>query len=120
MNWDAYGDPTVDPNTAHDCVSNDNDDFDDVTWEYCPDHGKPFPTAMPDPQVLTYGAFFSGSPFMGAAGFLPPGEGGFNPYSGFFFMWHSHTEGELSNNDIFPGGMITMMGVLPMSAPVSY
>jgi len=26
-----------------------------------------------------------------------------------FFMWHSHTERELVNNDIFPGGMMTMM-----------
>jgi hypothetical protein len=24
-------------------------------------------------------------------------------------MWHSHTERELTNDDIFPGGMMTMM-----------
>ena len=26
-------------------------------------------------------------------------------------MWHSHTEREMTNDDIFPGGMMTMMMV---------
>jgi hypothetical protein len=46
---------------------------------------------------------------MGLAGSLPPGKGGFNPNSGFVFMWHSHSEKELTNNNIFPGGMLTFM-----------
>ena len=24
-------------------------------------------------------------------------------------MWHSHTEREIVNNDVFPGGMLTML-----------
>jgi hypothetical protein len=28
-------------------------------------------------------------------------------------MWHSHNELELTNNDIFPGGMFTMLVVEP-------
>jgi len=28
-------------------------------------------------------------------------------------MWHSHTERELVNNDIYPGGMLTMMVIVP-------
>ena len=28
-------------------------------------------------------------------------------------MWHSHTEKEMVNNDIFPGGMMTMLVVAP-------
>jgi hypothetical protein len=28
-------------------------------------------------------------------------------------MWHSHTERELTNFDIFPGGMMTMLFVVP-------
>jgi len=31
-------------------------------------------------------------------------------------MWHSHSERELTNNDIFPGGFLTMMGILPWPA----
>jgi len=47
---------------------------------------------------------------------LPPGEGGMNPNSGYAFMWHSHNEKEMVNNDIFPGGMMTQVIVLPPSA----
>lgn len=93
MGWDIYGHaptdqlaPGEDPN----------------------DHGKPFPVVLPELQNLTFGPWYSGSPFLGAAGTLPPGEGGLNPNAGFFFMWHSHNENEIVNNNIFPGGMLTM------------
>jgi hypothetical protein len=120
LGWDAYGDPT-DPAFAHTCSDSvDNrsglppaDGYDDTTWEYCADHGKPFPVVLPANQNLAFGGFWSGSPFMGSAGALPPGEGGLNPNSGFTFMWHSHTEKELTNFDIFPGGMMTMLIVEP-------
>jgi len=39
-----------------------------------------------------------------------------NPNSGYAFMWHSHNEKEMVNNDIFPGGMMTQVIVLPPSA----
>ena len=77
--------------------------------EYEADHCKPFPVILPGQLELTFGQFYSGSPFLGALGSLPPGEGGFNPTGGFFFMWHSHAEKEITNFDIFPGGMLTMM-----------
>ena len=73
------------------------------------DHGSPFPVILPSQEVLTFGQFYSGSPFLGGLGQLPPGEGGFNPNGGFFFMWHSHSEKEITSFDIFPGGMLTMM-----------
>ena len=73
------------------------------------DHGAPFPVILPSQEVLTFGQFYSGSPFLGGLGQLPPGEGGFNPNGGFFFMWHSHNEKEITSFDVFPGGMLTMM-----------
>ncbi len=82
------------------------------------DHGRPFPVVLPENQNLTFGAFYSGSPYLGNAGNLPPGEGGLNPFSGFFYMWHSHNEKELLNNNIFPGGAMTMLGILPYNAPI--
>jgi FtsP/CotA-like multicopper oxidase with cupredoxin domain len=84
-------------------------DYDSYSHEYCPDHGKDIPVILPEGQELTYGGFYSGSPFLGALGDLPPGEGGLNAYGGMFFMWHSHNERELTNDDIFPGGMLTQM-----------
>lgn len=112
LGWDIYGDPT-DTAYAHVCVDNTGDGFDDVTHEYCPDHGKPFPVLLPEKQDLAFGGFWSGSPFMGTAGALPPGEGGLNPNAGFTFMWHSHTEKELTNFDVFPGGLLTMLIIEP-------
>jgi len=77
--------------------------------EYAPDHGRPIPVQLPDLSVLAFGGFWSGSPYLGVLGSLPPGEGGLNPNAGFTYMWHSHTERELVNNDVFPGGLMTML-----------
>jgi hypothetical protein len=44
---------------------------------------------------------------------MPPGDGGLNPNAGYSFMWHSHSEKEITNYDVFPGGMMTMLIVEP-------
>ena len=98
LGWDIYGHQPGDPLEPE---------------EYTPDHGKPFPVLLPEGQNLAFGGFWSGSPFLGAGGSLPPGEGGLNENGGYFFMWHSHTEKELINFDIFPGGLLTMLIVEP-------
>ena len=41
-----------------------------------------------------------------------------NPGAGFAYMWHSHTERELVNNDVFPGGMMTMLIVEGPGIPI--
>jgi FtsP/CotA-like multicopper oxidase with cupredoxin domain len=87
-------------------------------WEDPADHCKLFPLKLPGAQDVTFGQFYSGSPFLGALGALPPGEGGFNPWGGFFFMQHSHNEKELTNNNIFPGGMATFLVVIAPSTLV--
>jgi len=123
MGWDIYGTET-DAALTHSCnaktvaeaqalrLTNPTDPYfstqDAATKEYCADHGKIFPVLLPEQQFLTFGPWYSGSPFLGAGGTLPPGEGGLNPNAGFFFMWHSHNENEIVNNNIFPGGMLTM------------
>jgi FtsP/CotA-like multicopper oxidase with cupredoxin domain len=98
LGWDIYGHTPEDPLEPN---------------EYAPDHGKPFPVTLPLNEQLTFGVHYSGSPFLGAAGALPPGQGGFNPSNGYMFMWHSHNEKEICNNDLFPGGMMTMALVSP-------
>lgn len=82
------------------------------------DHGKPIPVILPQQNELTYGQFYSGSPFLGSLGTLPPGEGGFNMHGGLFYMFHSHNEKEMINNDVFPGGMMTMIIVEPHGVPI--
>jgi FtsP/CotA-like multicopper oxidase with cupredoxin domain len=124
LNWDIYGGTDVD--MPHDCngkavgVAQDPGapEFDPVTQEYCADHGKPFPVVLPEKQNLAFGGWWSGSPYLGSLGALPPGEGGLNPNGGFAFMWHSHTEKELTNYDIFPGGMLTMLIIEAWNTPI--
>ena len=115
LGWDILG---TAPEFEHDCIDGNGDDFDDTTHEYCPDHGIPMPVILPDGLELTFGGMYSGSPFLGVLGPLPPGEGGLNPNGGFAYMWHSHKEKEMVNNDIFPGGMMTMLVVEPWWAEI--
>jgi FtsP/CotA-like multicopper oxidase with cupredoxin domain len=103
LGWDIYGHAPGD-----DLAEN----------EYAPDHGKPFPVILPEQLEITYGAAYSGSPFLGALGDIPPGEGGLNANGGYFYMWHSHNEKEMVNNDIFPGGMMTMLIIEPPGVPI--
>ena len=122
MGWDIYGTPQ-DGQADHACIDNDGDGFgdpgvSDFAYEFCADHGKPFPVTLPELADLAFGPWWSGSPFLGQAGDLPPGEGGLNPTSGYFFMWHSHSEKELLNFDIFPGGMLTMLVVEHPDVPI--
>lgn len=118
LGWDIYGGSDVWPEMAHNCIdvapADGYADADsDYPMEWCADHGEPFPVILPEKQNLAFGGWWSGSPYMGNLEPLPPGEGGLNPNGGFFFMWHSHTEKELANFDIFPGGMLSMMVVEP-------
>jgi len=115
LGWDIYG---TGPGYQHKCNGNNlaqgpSAGFDPDTGEYCPDHGKDFPVTLPGVQDLTLGGWWSGSPFLGDTGDLPPGEGGLNPFGGYFFVWHSHAEKELTTFDIFPGGSLGAVVVLP-------
>jgi len=115
LGWDIYG---TGPGYQHKCNGNNlaqgpSPGFDPDTGEYCPDHGKDFPVTLPGAQDLTLGGWWSGSPFLGDTGDLPPGEGGLNPFGGYFFVWHSHAEKELTTFDIFPGGSLGAVVVLP-------
>ena len=79
------------------------------------------PATLPDANILTNGAWFGGSPYLGpnattrAVGFTgttPPSGTVANPpteEAGFAYMWHSHNEREITTNNIFPGGMMMMM-----------
>lgn len=104
LGWDAYGHTSATQALAPN--------------EYAPDHGKPIPVILPNLQDLAFGAHYSGSPYLGSFGALPPGGTMLNPNAGYFHMWHSHNELEIVNNDIFPGGMMTMLIIEPASVPI--
>ena len=103
LNWDIYGN-SPGHNSTGTC-----DETTRIAGEDPNSHCLEIPVQIPEQQALTFGGLWSGSPFLGTIGTLPPLQGGLNPNGGFSFMWHSHTERELTNDDIFPGGMMTMM-----------
>jgi len=102
-------------------------------YEWCQDHDKPLqsapfgdvgangPVTLPDSNILTNGAWYGGSPYLGPdATVRATGPTGTTPPSGtiansptgeagFAFMWHSHNEREITTNNAFPGGMMMMM-----------
>jgi hypothetical protein len=111
LNWDIYG------HTGADCV--DPEATRELNEEPAPgSHCRPFPVTLPEQQALTFGGFWGGSPFLQRLEALPPLQGGLNPGGGYTFMWHSHTERELTNDDIFPGGMMTMMIIEGPGVPI--
>ena len=129
LNWDIYGPIGANsggPFPDHECIDNDGDGFGDAEagstfdHEYCADHGKNLYdlVTLPGPSDLTLGGWWSGSPFLGDTGDLPPGEGGLNPFGGYFLVWHSHAEKELTTFDIFPGGSLSSVVVVPPGTPI--
>jgi FtsP/CotA-like multicopper oxidase with cupredoxin domain len=157
LNWDVYGhtsdasDGSAEGNGGAKCVADANGYYTTGSgapatapnyYEWCLDHKKPLenkpfgsvgsggPVTLPDPTILTNGAWYGGSPYLGpdatarAVGPTPippfgtiandPGA-----EAGFAFMWHSHNEREITTNNIFPGGMMMMMLVDPWVSPIN-
>ena len=146
LNWDMYGHhpgDTADPLGSLACHPDANGFYTVNStppapvstinyYEWCQDHNKPLevnplgdvgaggPATLPNPLILTNGAWYGGSPYLGhdattrATGpntNLLPANTQANPdiERGFAFMWHSHNEREITTNNIFPGGMMMMM-----------
>ena len=140
LNWDAYAhNPnSSDPNALLSCVPDANGYNTTAPtainyYEWCQDHNKPLqvapfgdvagggPATLPDANILTNGAWYGGSPYLGPnATVRATGPTGTTPPSGtiansptgeagFAFMWHSHNEREITTSNVFPGGMLMMM-----------
>jgi len=142
LNWDMYGhNPgSTDPSAKLPCTPDANGYNTSAAaqttinyFEWCQDHNKPLqaapfgdvasggPVSLPDANILTNGAWYGGSPYLGPnATTRATGPTGTTPPSGtianspggeagFAFMWHSHNEREITTNNIFPGGMLMMM-----------
>jgi FtsP/CotA-like multicopper oxidase with cupredoxin domain len=157
LNWDAFGHNPASSDTAAKLACNpDANGYNTGPaaqtqinyYEWCQDHNKPVqtapfgdvasggPAALPDANILTNGAWYGGSPYLGPDATLRATGCSSNPYinsnqtscgqsgstppsgtianspsgeAGFAFMWHSHNEREITTNNIFPGGMLMMM-----------
>jgi manganese oxidase len=113
IGWDIYG-----TDNGHSCTPDANG-YDATTHEWCADHGKPFPVVLPNQQDVQFGEYYSGSPFLGTFGILPQGHPGLNENGGYFHIWHSHSEKEITTNNIFPGGMKTFLIIEAPNKPIT-
>jgi FtsP/CotA-like multicopper oxidase with cupredoxin domain len=162
LNWDAYGhNPASNDAIAKLPCTPDPNGYNTGPaaalainyYEWCQDHNKPVqaapfgdvaaggPATLPDANILTNGAWYGGSPYLGpnatlratgcsagspagscgATGTTPPSGTIANPpasEAGFAFMWHSHNEREITTSNIFPGGMLMMMLVDSREFPI--
>jgi hypothetical protein len=109
LGWDIYGTTDTNPHLCDTPGGYHSVTTDPNYNEWCDDHNRAIPVALPNLSSMAFGGFYGGSPYLGLMGGLPPGEGGLNPDAGYSYMWHSHTEREMVNNDVFPGGMMTML-----------
>jgi hypothetical protein len=139
LNWDMYAHHpgSTDPSATLPCTPDANGYNTGAPtainfWEWCQDHNKPLqvapfgdvaaggPVTLPDANIFTNGAWYSGSPYLGpdattrATGptsSFQPANIQANPSNerGFAFMWHSHNEREITTNNVFPGGMMMML-----------
>ncbi|HVO61601.1 MAG TPA: multicopper oxidase family protein [Terriglobales bacterium] len=142
LNWDMYGHnpSSSDSSALLPCIPDANGyntlgtSYKAINYyEWCQDHNKALeahpvgdvsgggPVTLPDPNILTNGAWYGGSAYLGPnatgravgpTGTTPPSGTIANSPSteaGFAFMWHSHNEREITTNNAFPGGMMMMM-----------
>ena len=113
IGWDVYGhasNPAYCNQTTHLPTASYP-----ATTQNVLDRCKPIPVIIPGALDLSFGESYSGSPYLGMVGALPQGHPGLNNTGGYFHMWHSHNEKEITTDDIFPGGMMTMLIVEPVS-----
>lgn len=111
IGWDIYGTVAQNPHTC----TPDSQGYDTNTREWCADHNKAIPVVIPGQLDISAGEHYGGSPFLGLSGSLPQGHPGLNTTGGYYHMWHSHNEKEVTTDDIFPGGMMTMLIIEPWS-----
>ena len=106
LGWDVYGHPPG-------AIQPPSPDYLAMGYESLAGHGEPFPVILAQRDDLAFGQFYSGSPFLGGLGDLPPDAPGLNSSGGYLFPWHSHSEKELTSNDVFPGGLLTFVILEP-------
>jgi manganese oxidase len=114
IGWDIYGTEAINPHTCTPDANGYHSVATDKNYrEWCGDHDKAIPVIIPGQLDISYGEHYGASPFLGMTGSLPQGHPGLNTTGGYYHMFHSHNEKEVTTDNIFPGGMMTMLIIEP-------
>lgn len=74
---------------------------------------NPVPVTIPDVANQTFGMFYSGSPYLGVMGPLPPGASTLNQCGEFYIIAHNHALFQLDAWGVTMAGQITYLRVDP-------
>jgi hypothetical protein len=82
----------------------------DITFDWQDDNNysgsvNPVPVTIPQQSNLTYGAYFSGSPYLGTEGALPPGGENYSQCGEYYHIAHNHALQQMTS-----WGGITLSG----------
>ncbi len=74
---------------------------------------NPVPVVIPDVANLTFGMFYSGSPYLGKQGPLPPGFSSLNQCGEYYIIAHNHALYQITSWGMTMSGPITYLRIDP-------
>lgn len=74
---------------------------------------NPVPVTLPDPMNVENGMFYSGSPYLGTMGTLPPGISTLNQCGEYYIISHNHALYQITSWGVTMSGPITYLRVDP-------
>lgn len=74
---------------------------------------NPVPVTLPDPMNVENGMFYSGSPYLGVMGTLPPGISTLNQCGEYYIISHNHALYQITSWGVTMSGPITYLRVDP-------
>ncbi|MCL4561973.1 MAG: multicopper oxidase domain-containing protein [Chloroflexi bacterium] len=74
---------------------------------------NPVPITIPDPANMTYGMFYSGSPYLGVMGPMPVGMSTLNQCGEFYIISHNHALYQITSWGVTMSGPITYLRIDP-------
>ena len=83
----------------------DAEDYDPIS--------NPVTVTVPQVPNLSFGMFFSGSPYLGEMGPMPPGTNTLNQCGEYYIISHNHALFQLNAWDMVMGGQITYLRIDP-------
>ncbi len=74
---------------------------------------NPVTITLPDPANMTFGMFFSGSPYLGKIGPMPPGSSTLNQCGEYYIISHNHALYQITSWGVTMTGPITYLRIDP-------
>jgi len=110
--WENFSVP-VGPGQTYDGIFRwkDAEGYDSAT--------NPVPVTIPDVANMVYGMFYSGSPYLGEMGPMPPGMSTLNQCGEYYIIAHNHALYQITSWGVPMTGPITYLRIDPPMGPMN-